>query len=518
MSAVWVNCGKANMEVSVGIEFGSTRIKAVAVSPDGKPVAGGSHDWENTLKKGGVWTYSLKDAHAGMVDAFAKLKADYRKKTGKKLKRISALGISGMMHGYLPFDAKGRQLADFRTWRCTITERAADRLSRLFKFNVPQRWSVAHLYERMLDGATEVKKIDFLTTLAGYVHWKLSGCNVMGVGEASGMFPVDPATNDYHAGYVRKFDKLLADAGCGYRMRDIFPKVLVAGEDAGTLTEEGALMLDPTGELEPGAVMAPPEGDVQTGMIATNAVAPRTANVSAGTSIFGVVILEKALKGWYPEIDVVSSPTGRMAAMSHANTCTSDINAWVRLFGGDYGKLFKESLKGAPDCGGVTVVPYISGEPITHIAEGRPLVVREPDADFTLANFMRANIYSAFTTMILGLDILAPEKVAIDSVTGHGGIFKDAGIAQQYLADGMNAAVTCMETAGEGGPWGMALLAAYAADARKGKVPPLEEYLAKGVFRRARKSTLKPKPAGVKGFRRYLERFNAALKAESALG
>ena len=501
------------MEVIVGIEFGSTRIKAVAIDAASySPVAAGAHDWENTLKPGGVWTYTLKDARAGLVDAFAKLKADFRRRTGAKLTKLRALGVSGMMHGYLPFDRDGRQLADFRTWRCTITERAAAELSRKFRFNVPQRWSVAHLYERILDDAPEVGRIDYLTTLAGYIHWQLTGRTVMGVGEASGMFPIDPATNDYNAVYVRRFDRLIAAKRYPWKMRDIFPEVLLAGADAGTLTPAGAKFLDPTGELEPGAPVAPPEGDVQTGMIATNAVSPRSANVSAGTSIFGVVILDKALKGFYPEIDIVSSPTGKMAAMSHANTCTSDINAWVKLLGGDYDRLFKASLEGAPDCAGVTVVPYISGEPITHVAEGRPLVLREPGADFTTANFMRANIYSAFTTMILGLEILRPEQVRIDSVTGHGGIFKTPLVAQQYLADGLNAAVTCMETAGEGGPWGMALLAAFAANGR-GK---LEEFLEKQVFRKAKKVTLRPKKAGVKGFSRYLERFRRALKAEGA--
>ena len=511
------------MEPIVGIEFGSTRIKAVAI--DAKtcaPVASGDHEWENTLRPGGVWTYSMTDAHDGLVDAFAKLKADYRRKTGKKLTRLAALGVSGMMHGYLPFDKAGRQLADFRTWRCTITERAASRLSKAFKFNIPQRWSVAHLYERILDNAPEVKKIDYLTTLAGYIHWRLTGRKVMGVGEASGMFPVDPKTNDYNAAYERSFNRLVAAKKCPWRLRDIFPKVLLAGEDAGTLTAEGAKFLDPTGELEAGAIVAPPEGDAETGMVATNAVAPRTANVSAGTSIFALLVLEKALKGYYPEIDIVATPTGRMVAMSHANTCTSDINAWVKLLGGDYDRLFKESLRGAPDCGGVVTVPYVSGETITHVPEGRPLVVRAPGADFSTANFMRASIYSAFATMILGLEILKPEKVKVDSVTGHGGIFKTPGVAQQYLADGLNAAVTCMSTAGEGGPWGMAILAAYAARSEELRVKgeeceELEIFLAKRVFTRSKKVTLRPKAAGVKGFRTYLERFKTALKAEGAL-
>jgi len=495
----------------VGIEFGSTRIKAVAIDAAFGTVAVGTHDWENVRKPGGIWTYSMSAAHDGLVAAFANLKADYRKRTGRKLTQVAAIGISGMMHGYLPFDARGRQLADFRTWRCTVTEKAAGELSKLFRFNIPQRWSVAHLYQRMLDGGKEVPKIAFLTTLAGYIHWQLTGEKVMGIGEASGMFPIDPATNDYHAGYVKKFDRKVAEKGYAWKMRDIFPKVLVAGAPGGILSEDGAKFLDPTGELAAGAVVAPPEGDATTGMVATNAVGPRTANVSAGTSIFGMVVLERALKGYYPEIDIVASPTGRMVAMSHANTCTSDINAWVDMLGGDYDRCFRESLKGAPDCGGVVSVPYVAGEPIAHVPEGRPFIMREPGAEFSLANFMRANIYSAFATMILGFEILKPENIRIESVTGHGGIFKTPGVAQQYLADAMNAAVTCMETAGEGGAWGMAILAAYALDPKV----DLEKFLANTVFKSVRRTTLKPKKSGVEGFAAYLKRFSKALRAEA---
>ena len=499
------------MEPIIGIEFGSTRIKAVAIDAvTFSPLAQGAHEWENTLKDG-VWTYTLAEAEAGLQDAFAKLKADYAAKTGGRLTKLRALGVSGMMHGYLPFDKEGRQLADFRTWRNTITERAAKELTEAFAFNIPQRWSIAHLYEEILNHAETVKRIDYLTTLAGYIHWRLSGRKVMGVGEASGMFPVDPETCDYDQRMVETFDRLCAGE-VPWKMRDIFPKILLAGGDAGTLTEAGARLLDPTGELEAGCVLAPPEGDVQTGMMATNAIAPRSANISAGTSVFAVVVLEKALKGVYPEIDVIASPLGKMAAMSHANTCTSDINAWVRLLGGDFGKLFRESLNGAPDCGGVTVIPFLGGEPVVKLSEGCPMVIRTPDADFTLANFMRAHIYSAFAVMRLGLDILAEEGLTIDHITGHGGIFKEPGVAQQYLADAIGAAVTCMETAGEGGPWGMALLAAYAAE----KGTDLDAFL-KSVFIHAKQTTLQPDPKGAAGFAAYLARFTRALQAEKAL-
>ncbi|MBO4287584.1 MAG: ATPase [Kiritimatiellae bacterium] len=496
----------------VGIEFGSTRIKAVAIGMDGKPLASGAHEWENVFKDG-VWTYSLADAEAGLRDTFARLKEDYAARTGEPLRRLDALGISGMMHGYLPFDREGRPLCEFRTWRNTITQEAAERLTEAFRFNIPQRWSIAHLYQEILNGDERVRDIAFLTTLAGYFHWKLTGRKVAGVGEASGMFPIDSAGRGYHPGMMETFDRLTADRKYPWRLRDILPEIQPAGGDGGCLTEAGARLLDPSGELEAGCPVAPPEGDAETGMVATRSVAPRTANVSAGTSIFAMVVLDAPLRGLYPEIDVVATPTGKPAAMSHANTCTGDLNAWVELLGGDYGALFRESLKGDPDCGGIVSVPYISGESITGFAEGRPLLLRTADAKFTLANFMRAHLYSAFVTMKLGLDKLKPEGCKLESVTGHGGIFKSRGIAQQYLADALEADVTCMETAGEGGPWGMALLAAYTRRAKEGLT--LDAFLDE-VFRSEEKSTLRPTPEGVAGFKTYTERFVKALDAERA--
>ena len=501
------------MKKILGIEFGSTRIKAVLCDEKGKVLAQGGYGWENRLLPGGVWSYKLSDAVKGMQSAYAELKKNYR----GRIAALDAIGISGMMHGYLPFDKNGKQLAEFRTWRCTITAPAATALTKAFGFAIPQRWSIAHLYQRVLDNGKEVKDIAFLTTLAGYIHFLLTGEKTMGFGEASGMFPIDAVAKDYDAKMVKKFDALCAKRKYPWKLKGILPKALPAGAVGGYLTAKGAKLLDPSGELAAGAVLAPPEGDVQTGMVATNAVAPGEMNVSAGTSIFGTAILAKPLKKLYTEIDIVNSPSGAQAAMSHANTCTSDINAWVKLFGGDYDKLFKESLKGAPDCAGVVTVPYLSGEPIVHMDEAVPMTVRFPGADFSLANFMRANIYSAFATMKIGLDLVAGEGMKLTKVTGHGGLFKTPKVAQQYLADALNAPVTCMATAGEGGAWGMAVLAAFAARNEKLRMKNeelwmLEDYLAKVIFKGAKSVTLKPNKIGVKGFAAYLANFKRAIR------
>lgn len=506
----FIESGKACM----GIEFGSTRIKAILIDDKFQVVAQGAHDWENKLTDG-IWSYSMDDIESGVRDAYAKCAADVEAKYGVKLTKLAALGISGMMHGYLPFDEKGKLLVPFRTWRNVITGQAAAELSELFKFNVPQRWSIAHYYQAILNKEPHVPSVRWLTTLAGFVHYSLCGENVMGVGEASGMFPIDPATGDYNARMLAAFD-----AKVGGSLKDKLPRVLKAGEKAGVLTERGAKWLDPTGVLQPGAVMAPPEGDAGTGMVATNAVAPRTGNVSAGTSIFAMIVLEQAMKGYYPEIDVVTTPCGDEVAMVHCNNCTNEINAWAELFKGVftkkeggpniYGTLFTESLKGDKDCGGVVVVPFLSGEPVTGVEDAMLRVVRKPDSKFTLANFMRAQIYSAFVSLKLGMDILSRENVKIDSLMGHGGIFKDKGIAQQYLADALGTSVTCMSTATEGGPWGMAVLAAYALD---NKGMNLGDYLNKCVFAGAQSETLAPTPDGVAGFDRYAANFKEAIHA-----
>ena len=497
--AEYISSGKA----VVGIEFGSTRIKAVMIGDDFTPLAMGAHDWENKLE-GGYWTYSLTDIETGIRDAYAKMATAAWTKYGVEVTRIAALGISGMMHGYLAFDADWNLLAPFRTWRNTTTAAAAEELSALLKFNIPQRWSVSHYRQAILNGEEHVGKIRHLTTLAGFVHRKLCGEDVLGVGEASGMFPIDPETCDYDAKMLAAFD-----AKVGGSLKALLPKVLPAGAKAGVLTAEGAAWLDPSGKLQPGAVMAPPEGDAGTGMVATNAVRARTGNVSAGTSIFAMIVLEKAMKDYYPEIDVVTTPTGKAVAMVHCNNCTNEINAWVQgILGGDYGRLFRESLSGDKDCGGVVVVPFLSGEPVAGTNDAMLKVVRQPESKFSLANFMRAQIYSAFVSLKLGMDILAKEDVKIDSLMGHGGIFKDKGIAQQYLADALNTPVTCMATATEGGPWGMAVLAAYALDTQG---LALEDYLAEKVFAGAAADTLAPEPDGVAGFDAYAANFKKVV-------
>ena len=500
----FISEGKAVM----GIEFGSTRIKAVLVDDGFKVIAQGAHDWENKLVDG-VWSYSLEDVESGVRDAYAKCAADVESKYGVKLERLAALGISGMMHGYLPFDEGGRLLVPFRTWRNVMTAEAAAELSKFFSFNVPQRWSIAHYYQAILKKEPHIGAVRWLTTLAGYVHYRLTGENVMGVGEASGMFPIDPSTGDYNERMLAAFD-----AKVGGSLKEKLPRVLKAGEKAGVLTERGAKWLDPTGTLKPGAVMAPPEGDAGTGMVATNAVAPRTGNCSAGTSIFAMVVLDDAMKGYYPEIDVLTTPTGREVAMVHCNNCTNEINAWAPLLGGDYERLFLESKKGDKDCGGVVVVPFLSGEPVAGVEEAMLKVVRKPESRFTLANFFRAQVYSAFVSLKIGMDILAREGVTIDSLMGHGGIFKTKGVAQQYLADALKTSITCMSTASEGGPWGMAVLAAYAKRMSGGaEARNLEDVLAGEVFKDAESETLAPTEDGMAGFDRYVANFKEAINA-----
>ena len=500
----FISAGKAVM----GIEFGSTRIKAVLVDDDFKVIAQGAHDWENKLVDG-VWSYSLEDIESGVRDAYAKCAADVEAKYGAKLERLAALGISGMMHGYLPFDEGGNLLVPFRTWRNVMTADAAAELSKLFSFNVPQRWSIAHYYQAVLKKEPHIGAVRWLTTLAGYVHYRLAGENVMGVGEASGMFPIDPAIGDYNERMLAAFD-----AKVGGSLKEKLPRVLKAGEKAGVLTERGAKWLDPTGTLKPGAVMAPPEGDAGTGMVATNAVAQKTGNVSAGTSIFAMVVLDSPMKGYYPEIDVVTTPSGSEVALVHCNNCTNEINAWAPLLGGDYEKLFLESQKGDKDCGGVVVVPFLSGEPVAGVEEAMLKVVRKPESRFSLANFFRAQIYSAFVSLKIGMDILSREGVTIDSLMGHGGIFKTKGVAQQYLADALKTPVACMSTATEGGPWGMAVLAAYAKRMSDGaESRNLEDFLAGEVFKSAESETLVPTEEGMAGFDRYVANFKEAINA-----
>ena len=514
-------------QCSLGIELGSTRIKAVLVGDTCKPVAQGDFTWENRLENG-IWTYPLEEVWQGVQAAYAALAADVLAKCGQPLTTVGCIGVSAMMHGYLAFDAAGKLLVPFRTWRNTMTGAAAEELTSAFGFNIPQRWSAAHLYQAMLNREPHLPQLDFFTTLAGYVHWQLTGRKVLGEGDASGMFPIDSTTGGYDAAMLAKFNALADKQGCPVDLVKLLPTVLPAGEDAGMLTVEGAKRLDPTGTLQPGIPFCPPEGDAGTGMVATNSVAPRTGNVSAGTSIFAMVVLEKPLSKVYPEIDMVTTPDGAAVAMVHCNNCTSDLNAWVDLLaesaalcganidkGALFTLLFNESLHGAPDCGGITPVNYISGESVTHLDAGVPLLLRSPDSAFTLANFMRANIYSAFATLAMGLEILRKENVAVNTLLGHGGIFKTPGVAQRYLAAAAGAPVTCMETAGEGGSYGMALLAAYRLHRADGET--LASYLNRCVFADAQSTTLSPDPAEQSGFAAFLTQYQTALKAERAV-
>ena len=503
----------------LGIELGSTRIKAVLIDERHRPVASGDFEWENQLVDG-VWTYSMEMVHTGLQSCFAALRKDVKEKLGEELTELGAIGVSAMMHGYLPFDGDGRQLAEFRTWRNTITGPATAELTALFGFNIPQRWSIAHLYQAMLNGEEHVKDIAYLTTLAGYIHWRLTGEKLMGVGEASGMFPIDSAKLDYDEGMLQKFKTLT-----GLDLRTILPKVLPAGERAGTLTEAGARFLDPSGTLRPGIPVAPCEGDAGTGMAATDSVRVRTGNVSAGTSDFAMIVTDRPL-GVHREIDMVTTPDGLPVAMVHCNNCTSDINAWVNLFsefcetmgieadrGALFTKLFQKALEGEPDCGGLLSYNYFSGEGVTDLDEGRPVFARMQNARFTLANFMRTHLLSALATLKIGLDILTQtEQVPIDKLYGHGGFFKTPEVGQRMLSAAVGAPVSVMETAGEGGPYGMALLAAYMLWKDEGESLP--DYLDGKVFAGAKSSTLMADEKDVAGFDAFLARYRKALPLE----
>ncbi len=511
----------------LGIEFGSTRIKAVLVDESHQPVAMGTHDWENRLENN-IWTYSLEDIWSGLQGCYRSLAEDVKEKYGETLSAIGCIGFSGMMHGYMPFNEAGELLAPFRTWRNTITEEACRELTPLFDFNIPQRWSIAHLYQAILNGEEHVKDIAFLTTLAGYIHWKLTGEKVLGIGEASGMFPIDSTVRDYDREMTAKFDELTAPKGYHWKLRDILPKVLCAGEKAGVLTAEGAKLLDPAGALQAGIPLCPPEGDAGTGMVATNSVRVRTGNISAGTSIFSMVVTEKTLEKVHEEIDMVTTPDGNPVAMVHCNNCTSDLNAWVNLFqefAGKfgmnidknelYGTLYREALTADPDCGGLVAYNYFSGEPVTGLNEGRPLFVRTPDAKFTLANFMRSHLYSAMATLKIGNDILLKEeKVKVDSLMGHGGLFKTPVVGQQLMAAAFNSPVTVMDTASEGGAWGMAVLAAFLLEKEDGESLP--DYLSDKIFAGQTGSTIAPRPEDVAGFDAFVEKYKKALPAEKA--
>ncbi len=517
-----IEAGKA----ALGIEFGSTRIKGVLVAEDNKVLAIGTYDWENRLENG-VWTYSLEDIWKGLQGCYASVIADVQAKYGVPVRRLAALGFSGMMHGYLAFNAQGELLVPFRTWRNTITGEAAEKLTELFHFNIPQRWSIAHLYQAILNGEEHVKDVDFFTTLAGYIHWKMTGCRVLGVGEASGMFPIDPDTRDFDQTMIAAFDRLL-DGKYSWKLQEILPKVMVAGQNAGTLTEEGAKLLDVSGQLEAGVPLCPPEGDAGTGMVATNSVAVSTGNVSAGTSVFAMVVMEKNLENVYTELDMVTTPGGEPVAMVHCNNCTSDLNAWVNLFkefwaamgmepdmNQIFSVLYNRALTGDADCGGLLAYNYFAGETITGFDEGRPLFVRMPDAKLSLANFMRSHLFSSLATLKIGLDILLKkEKVKVTSMMGHGGLFKTEGVGQSILAAAVDAPVTVMKTAGEGGAWGIAVLANYMVN--KEKDESLAAYLDNKVFAGEEGTTLAPKAEDVAGFESFMKRYMKGLPIERA--
>lgn len=511
----------------LGIEFGSTRIKAVLIGSDNAPIASGGHDWENRYENN-IWTYSMEDVHAGLQDCYAKLKEDVKNRYGVNLTTMGSIGFSGMMHGYLPFDEEGKLLAPFRTWRNTITMEASDKLSEVFHFHIPQRWSIAHLYQAILNGEEHVKDVRFITTLAGYIHWLLTGEKVIGIGEAAGMFPIDSDAKDFDGKMLDQFDELTAEKAFPWKIREILPKVLVAGEAAGSLTEAGAKLLDPSGELAAGIPFCPPEGDAGTGMAATNSVAVRTGNVSAGTSVFAMAVLENALSRPYEEIDMVTTPTGEPVAMVHCNNCTSDLNAWVNLFkecleafgtkvdmNTLFGTLYNKALEGDPDCGGLLAYNYFSGEHITGFEEGRPLFVRKPDSRFHLANFMRVHLFTSLGALKTGMDILIKEEhVQLDKMLGHGGLFKTKGVGQRVMAAAINTPVFVMETAGEGGAWGMALLASYMKNKAQGET--LADYLAQKVFHGEEGESISPDVGDVAGFEDFMLRYRAGLTIERA--
>jgi sugar (pentulose or hexulose) kinase len=509
----------------LGIELGSTRIKAVLIDKDNKPIASGGHGWENS-QINGIWTYSLDEVWDGIAKAYTGLKVDVQNKYSTGINSFKAIGFSGMMHGYMVFDKNDSQLVPFRTWRNNFTSEASEKLTETFSYNIPQRWSIAHLYQSVLNNEEHVKDIDFITTLAGYIHYKFTGEKVMGVGEASGMFPIELASKSFDKEMMQNFDKLVEDKSFSWKLEDIMPSVLVAGEKAGTLTEAGALLIDPSGDLEAGIPLCPPEGDAGTGMVATNSVAVRTGNVSAGTSVFAMLVLEKDLSRVHPEIDLVTTPDGHLVGMAHSNNCSSDYDAWISLFGEAakalgmevttpvlYDTLLEQALKGDPDCGGLLAYGYISGEHMTGFSEGRPLFARSEGSSFTLPNFIRTHLFTSLCALKTGLNILIDEEnVKVDEIRGHGGFFKAAEVGQKIMAAATNTPISILETAGEGGAWGIALLASYMADEGSENLPEFLDM----VFADSMGVAVKPDASDVKGFNTFFERYHKGLPMERA--
>ena len=521
LTAEKIRAGKT----SLGIEFGSTRIKAVLIDDTYTTIAAGDYGWASHLEDG-LWSYSQEEIWTGLQTAYAALAEDVENAYGEKLTRVGRIGFSAMMHGYLAFGKDGELLVPFRTWQNTNTSEAHEKLSELFQYNIPERWSIAHLYQAVLNNEEHIGKVDFFTTLAGYVHWKLTGKKVLGVGDASGMFPIDPTTHTYETEFIEKFNAIPEVAAQPWKLADLLPEPLVAGTPAGTLTEEGAKLLDPTGTLQPGLTFAPPEGDAGTGMVATNSVRVRTGNVSAGTSIFAMVVLERKLERLHPEVDLVTTPAGDLAGMSHANNFTSDLNAWVGLFGQFaaaigtpvdagtlYGTLFRAAIADDVDsnCGGLINYPFRSGEFLAGLPEGRPLFARGPEARMSLGNFMRAQLFSAFSPVKIGMDVMTKDEgVAVDSLVGHGGIFTTPKVAQKILAAAFDTPIKVMSTAAEGGAWGMAVLADYLWHADQ----PLDEFLDARVFADAASTTENPDEGDVAGFEEFFDRFRKGLPIE----
>jgi len=514
-------------KTAIGIEMGSTRIKTVLIGEDNTPIATGSHDWENSYINN-IWTYSLEDIWKGIQDSYQKMASNVKEQFGVTIKTTKAIGISGMMHGYLVFDKDENLLTPFRTWRNNITGQASEALTKLFNYPIPQRWSIAHLYQAILNKEEHIPDINYMTTLAGYIHWKLTGQKVLGIGEASGVFPIDINTKDFNKQMIEQFNQLISPLNLPWRLENILPKVLVAGEKAGELTAAGAQLLDVTGQLQPGIPFCPPEGDAGTGMVATNSVSVRTGNVSAGTSVFAMIVLEKELSRVYPEIDLVTTPDGKLVAMVHSNNCTSDYDAWLGLFSEVikalgmsvdkpklYDTLLGMALKGDPDCGGLLAYGYISVEHITHFEEGRPMIVRSSKSNFNLANFMRVNLFTALGALKIGMNILLEkESVKVDEILGHGGFFKTREVGQRIMAAAINVPVSVMETAGEGGAWGIALLASYMVNREENE--SLEDFLKQRVFAGKIGSSVTPDPADVAGFNEFMKRYIKGLAIERA--
>jgi len=512
-------------DISLGVEFGSTRIKAVLTAVGARVIAKSSYDWENQLIDG-IFTYDLEEVWTGLRKCYKDIAEQVKQEYGVEIAKLSSIGFSAMMHGYLVFDKQGKQLVPFRTWRNTITGQSADILSNHFNFNIPQRWSIAHLYQSILNKEAHAGNIDFLTTLAGYVHWRVTGERVIGIGDASGVFPIDEATLDYNKNMMEQFAELSEKEGFTINLEDIFPKVLSAGQSGGKLTREGALLIDPRGTLQEGIPVCPPEGDAGTGMVATNSITPETGNISAGTSIFAMIVLDKNLSKYYSEIDMVTTPDGHPVAMVHCNTCTSDIDAWVKLFyefakqidsnadiSDVYKLLYQAALKARFDCGGLVSVNYFSGEPVVKIEDGAPLFIRKADSEFNLSSFMRTHIYSSFATVKIGLDLLFNEQeIKIKKLLGHGGLFKIEKIAQQMLASSLNIPIEVTGTASEGGAWGMAILAEYMSHKKENQ--SLEQYLNEKIFADAESMVCYPNKEETEGFNSFLEGYKKALQVE----